>query len=183
MIDNTKNISSHVMRKQDLAATSNWLLSEVNKRKAKLDDLYLASPETSYQRNPSSVFSSIVVAIDDYALFSGSKPPGLQDLIAAIIEGEEVGVRLVIAEDNALIPSDELTRRAKQYACGLAFGGSEGLVTFNITRPPHGQKTANLPPGRGYLVKRGQAELIQAATYWKRDEDPFDSLRRRLVKS
>ena len=95
---------------------------------------------------------------------------------------KEVGVRVIMTENYVLIPNDELAKRAKKYGCGLLLGGSDGLSAFNQTRPPHGQKTGNLPAGRGYLIKHGQAELIQAAAYWEAGQDPARSLQNTMAK-
>jgi S-DNA-T family DNA segregation ATPase FtsK/SpoIIIE len=177
-----KDTTSHVKRREDLKSAAEWLSTEVQKRNKALGNSYWESPEKYYSENPTKKFNNIVVAIDDYATYASDKADGNQTLTDAILKGEDVGVRLFIAEDNAFMPNDELTRRAKQYACGLAFGGSEGLNTFNISRPPYGQKTSNLPPGRGYLIKRGKVEMIQAAAYWKSNEDPFTAMKARFAK-
>jgi hypothetical protein len=60
-------------------------------------------------------------------------------------------------------------------------GGSDNLDTFfNNTKLPYGQRFSNLPPGRGYLVKKRTATMIQAAALWEVGEDPAVSLERNI---
>lgn len=165
-------IHTHVTRKEDLKGVIGWLKGEVDGRRNKLSKAYSDSPETFDDVSMVKELGYILVVIDDYEAFINSKPMDLQNFIATIIDGEEVGVRLILAEDLALLGTDELIRRAKKYGCGLLLGGSEGLLAFNDAKPPYNQKTINLPPGRGYLVKRGQVQLIQAAAFWERVQEP-----------
>lgn len=164
-------VHTHVTKKEDLKEVINWLKKEVDERRSKLAKAYSDSPETFDDINMVKNLGYILVVIDDYEAFNNSKPSDVQNLTSTIIDGEEVGVRLLLAEDYALLGSDDLIRRAKKYGCGLLLGGSEGLSAFNDARPPYNQKTINLPPGRGYLVKRGLVQLIQAAAYWENGQD------------
>lgn len=167
---NQDEVHTHVTKKEDLKGVIHWLKREVDERRGRLAKAYSDSPENFDDIEMVKNLGYILVVIDDYASFINSKPVDLQILTSAIVDGEEVGVRLLLAEDYALLGTDELLKLTKKYGCGLLLGGSEGLYAFNDAKPPHNQKTANLPPGRGYLVKRGQAQLIQAAAYWEKGQ-------------
>ena len=165
------HLSTHVKRKEDLNSTLDWLKSEVNQRRDELEKIYSENPDTFDEQAVITKFGFILIVIDDYEAFANSKASEIQKLTLLIIDGEEVGVRLIFSEDYSLLVNDDLTKRAKKYGCGLLLGGSEGLGIFNGAQPPHGQKTSNLSPGRGYLVRRGKAELIQSIAYWNEKQD------------
>lgn len=169
---------SHVTRKEDLKGVLEWLNSEINARRAEIEKLYTDDPENFNEEENIQRFGYLVVVIDDYEAFNNSKTTDL--LTACIVNGEEVGVRLVLTEDASLLGNDDLMKRAKKHGCGILLGGSDGLGVFNGAQPPYGQKTFSLPPGRGYLIRRGQAQLIQAAAYWNEGQDPIDTLKNRL---
>lgn len=176
-------VFSHVTKHEDLKAVIQWLRGEVDKRKSKLTKAYSDSPEAFDDVEMIKQLGYILVVIDDYEAFSNSHPSDFQIFPSVIQDGEDVGVRLLLAEDHALLSTlsfDALIKRAKKYSCGVVLGGSDGLPLFNDTRPPYNQKTNNLPPGRGYLVKRGQAQLIQVATYWDNGQDKTEAIRKRL---
>lgn len=170
-INPNSGMRTHVTRKEDLKELTEWLKQQVGARKAKLAENYSRSPETFDDMKEVRSLGYILIAIDDYEAFYNTRGADVQNLTTTIIEGEDVGVRCIIAEDYALLGNDELMRRAKKFGCGLLLGGSEGLAAFNEAKPPYNQKTASLPPGRGYLVRRGQVELIQAAAFWEPGQD------------
>lgn len=173
-------VLTHVTKKEDLKGVINWLKKEVDERRRILAKAYSDSPETFDDINMVKNLGYILVVIDDYEAFNNSKPSDVLNFTSTIIDGEEVGVRLLLAEDYALLGTDDLIRRTKKYGCGLLLGGSEGLSVFNDARPPYNQKTNNLPPGRGYLVKRGQVQLIQAAAFWEAGQDSGKAIQNRL---
>jgi len=173
-----KKVRTHVTKKEDLKPVIEWLRKQVDERRNEMEKLYSIDPENFDENEIIRKFGYILVVIDDYEAFYNSKSTEIATLTSCISDGEEVGVRVIIAEDFALLPNDELIKRAKKYGCGLLLGGtglsnttSEGITLFNGAQPPYGQKTANLPPGRGYLVKRGQAQLIQAFAYWDENQN------------
>jgi hypothetical protein len=171
------HLRTHVARKTDLKAILDWLKAEVNERRSKMENMYFENPEEYDKEDILRELGFILVVIDDYEAFYNSVTTEMQNLSSSIIDGEEVGVRLVLTEDHALFSNDELAKRAKKIGCGLLLGGTDGLSTFNGAQPPYGQKTTKLPPGRGYLVRRGQAQLIQAAAYWDEGQDQVQSLK------
>jgi hypothetical protein len=158
------NISGHVKRKEDLANVVNWIKEDIKKRKALLSKAYSDSPETFDDLKMVKSLGYILVVIDDYEVFSNSDLSEVETL-ASIIKGGggDVGLRLVLAEDYALLGNDDLAKLAKKYGSGILLGGSDGLSVFNNAAPPFKQKTSNLPPGRGYIIKQGKAQLIQTA--------------------
>ncbi len=184
---NDGTVHTHVTQREDLKGVVDWLSNEVSERRNKLAKAYANSPQTFDDKSMVANLGKILLVIDDYESFVTSVPTDLNRLTKTIIEGEEVGVRLILTENHAIlgIPplrSDELILRAKKYATGILLGGSAGLEAFNNVRPPNNQITANLLPGRGYLVKHGQAELIQVAAYWKDGQKQVDAIRHILGK-
>lgn len=109
-------------------------------------------------------------------------------LAACLVSGEEYGLAFIVAGDLSKLPSEyggvgpSFIQRMKQQGCGVLLGGSEGVENFNNARIPAFQRAANLPPGRGYLIQRGQGKMFQAYTYWAENEDPFSALTKRLKK-
>ncbi|GEM_PF-6783389 len=70
--------------------------------------------------------------------------------------------------------------RVKKSGCGVLLGGTEGIDEYNNTRRPTGSVPMGLPAGRGYIISRGQANMIQALAYWNENENPEDALGRWL---
>jgi S-DNA-T family DNA segregation ATPase FtsK/SpoIIIE len=158
------NISGHVKNKDDLSNVISWIKEDIKKRKNLLSKAYSDSPETFDDLEMVKSLGYILVVIDDYEVFSNSSPSEIETL-ASILKsgGGDVGLRLVVAEDFALLGNDDLAKLAKKYGSGILLGGSDGLSVFNNATPPFKQKTFNLPPGRGYIIKQGKAQLIQTA--------------------
>lgn len=179
-INENSNLSGHVTRKENLKPVLEWLKEEVAKRRDFFSKEYSSAPEEFNSEKVLRLLGCILIVIDDYESFLNSRPAEIQSLLAIIVDGEEVGVRVVIAEDYALLGADDLVRRAKKYGCGLLLGGSDGLVAFNDAHPPYNQKMSNLPIGRGYIIKRNQVEFIQTATYWEKEQEPIPTLRNLL---
>lgn len=174
---------NHVARKEDFKDMVNWLKSEVSRRKNEIAKAYSSSPDDFDDKGMMAKYGYILLVIDDYESIINNKPDEFQGMVSAIIDGEDVGVRLIVGEDFALLGNDDLIRRIKKYGSGLLFGGSDGLSTFNDARPPYNQKTTNLPAGRGYLIKRGQVQLIQAGAYWEEGQDRKTAIQKLLNKS
>lgn len=179
-----ENFSTHVTRKEELKEVMSWLENEVRERRDNLAKEYSDHPDTFNETNLINEMGYILITIDDYEAFLNSKPNNadFQKLLNSIVDGEEVGVRLIITEDYALLGTDDLAKRARKYGCGILLGGSDGLSIFNDARPPYNQKMPYLPAGRGYLVRKGYVELIQTFTYWKKGKNPEEEIRTRLRK-
>jgi hypothetical protein len=70
----------------------------------------------------------------------------------------------------------------RKHGNGVLLGGTEGIEQFNNARRPPGPPAAGLPAGRGYLVRRGQARLVQTVAYWQEGEEPDRALAARIRK-
>jgi S-DNA-T family DNA segregation ATPase FtsK/SpoIIIE len=174
----SSDFDSHIKRKEDLKEALNWLEQEVFVRRQKLSQSYADDPEAFVNSAEVKKMGIILIVIDDYEVFKNNcSLPDFQKLTTSIIDGEEVGIRLIVTEDYALLGNDELIRRVKKYGCGIMFGGSEGLSMLNDARPPYNQKTVNLPPGRGYWVRKGQVELMQSYAFWSKSQTQDAGLR------
>lgn len=121
---------------------------------------------------------TILIIIDDFNSFrtlcEQGAPPGktqFDELARLFNDGQQFGIRWLVAETASLFGSNTITNNAKKVGSGVLLGSSDYLNLFNETKLGSGRpKTSNLPKGRGYLVRRGEAQLFQSAVYW----DPSD---------
>jgi len=130
----------------------------------------------------------IILVIDDFDGFRGrfsSEISVYSKLSNCLIEGEDVGLRLILAENLAMLASpqsDPVLKRVVRHGCGISIGGSENIGTFfNNVVIPRTQQKSNLPEGRGFLVKRGQANLVQTGVFWDYSQEPGQILMDRVM--
>ena len=172
--------------KGELGEMLDDLEKQVRNRQEKLEKMYASNPDDYDESKYLQEQGYIVVVIDDFDTFRAHCPNENNRLGTCIQDGEEVGVRLIIAENTAMLSpaSDNVLKRVVKHGCGILLGGSENLGIFNNAKPPYGQKTSNLPAGRGYLINRGQVQLFQAAAYWAdvtiSESDKVDYLKKRI---
>jgi S-DNA-T family DNA segregation ATPase FtsK/SpoIIIE len=113
----------------------------------------------------------IYVVVDDYELVGGTQGP-LGPLVEFIPHARDIGFHLVIARrvsgSSRTLMADQLLSRVRELGCcGLILSGDprEGVLLGE-------QRAAIRPPGRGVLVRRGEAgQLIQVAL-----QDPSEGL-------
>jgi hypothetical protein len=84
------------------------------------------------------------------------------------------GLRVVIAASSGTSRMDEFFKQVAASRYGLALDAGDSLVALGA-RVRSGT-APELPPGRGYLVKAGRANLIQTATSQKENLDMEQSL-------
>jgi DNA segregation ATPase FtsK/SpoIIIE, S-DNA-T family len=176
-------IDKYVGIKSELASALDQIDKEIKKRAEQLEKTYEKSPISFNMGKFLESLSQIVVVIDDYESFS----PKISDnernqLVNCLASGEELGFTIIIAGDLSKLPLEygamgpSLMQRIKQQGCGILLGGSEGADQFNNARIPSFQRAVNLPPGRGYIMQRGQGKMFQAYAYWSENEEPTFAL-------
>jgi hypothetical protein len=123
------------------------------------------------------------VVIDDYDRFSQNLGGPAEKLVDLVQRGQDCGISFIITGKLTDLPNsyiDKFIDRVKKSGCGVLLGGTEGIDEYNNTRRPTGSVPMGLPAGRGYIISRGQANMIQALAYWNENENPEDALGRWL---
>jgi|GEM_PF-2545487 len=167
------HIRAYVGSKQALDEVLEKLRGEIDRRQNAVDKAYQKDPEGFNPLSALSQWPHIMLVIDDYDRFYQSMEGEVPLLIECIQRSSGLGFSFTIAGTMTDLPnaySDHFVERFHKHGCGVLLGGHEGIEEFNNTRRPVGSIPAGLPPGRGYLVRRGRASLFQCATYWHKDE-------------
>jgi S-DNA-T family DNA segregation ATPase FtsK/SpoIIIE len=123
--------------------------------------------ESSHQRVEEDARAKIILAMDDYDFLEDSS---IKDqLYSWTRRARVIGFHLLLAGAVSELRSgfDELRRQVLTSRCGLLLSSAtEDAQVFNIRLP---MGSGAFPPGRGYLVNRGQPVLVQWAL-------PFNNL-------
>jgi S-DNA-T family DNA segregation ATPase FtsK/SpoIIIE len=77
------------------------------------------------------------------------------------------GLHIIIA--GSLDNMNDLRKRVQASNYGLGLRSAQALDTLKVTRPPAQVRNKDVQVGRGFIVKSGQATMIQVAT-------PYDGL-------
>lgn len=156
-----------ISRQNQLEKALSQVKVEITHRREALEADYAKHPD---KYDPTDFFRKngyILIVVDDYNAFRLKSTDEKKLLYDCIVQGEEYGVRTVLADTGTLLGhpnSDEILKVARSGS-GLALGGPENLTTYyNDAKVLVGDKTIDFPPGRGYLVIRGLAKLIQVGT-------------------
>lgn len=155
------------------------LKDEVARRQARLEKLYEAATGDFDSAEAVGEWPHVLVVIDDYDRFyerAGDAKKLLADLIS---RGGELGISFLVAGNVSELPKDfddSFMRSIRRMGCGFLLSGTEGIEQFNNARRPQGQPASGMPPGRGYLIKRGVVRLLQVAAYWSTNEPPEQAL-------
>lgn len=180
-----KNLGRYINTKPAFGEALMWLSQEIQTRQERFD--------TYYEKNPDAVDATpllekqkqILVAIDDYDRLVSSIDSEKQMLADCLTRGAEVGVNFIVSGNASELPKnfeDPFIQRVRKQGSGILLGGTEGIDQFNNARPPVGQPATGLPPGRGYIIKRGKAILFQGAVIWEKDQDPKEALADRIAQ-
>jgi S-DNA-T family DNA segregation ATPase FtsK/SpoIIIE len=112
----------------------------------------------------------VYLVVDDYDLVTGGGDNPLMPLLGHLAQARDVGLHLVVARrvggaSRAMFEPLMMALR-ELNSPGLLLSGDpqEGQLLGDY-------RAALLPPGRGILVRRNAAMLVQAA--WPGDPDPF----------
>ena len=164
-------------------STLDQLNQEIERRQSVVEKAYADNPDTFDVDKLTSGWPKILVVIDDYDRYSERVTEARDELAKALTTGGELGVRFLIAGNVSELPrdfDDPLIRVVRRNGEGILLSGTEGIEQFNNARRPQGQPASGLPAGRGFLIRRGQPRLIQAAAYWSDGDDPEEALSRRI---
>ncbi len=176
-------VKSYVGNKLGLDEVLDTLLAEVERRQGETEQIYMSDPDNFDIKNVLALWAHILVVIDDYDRFSQSMGGPAEKLVDLVQRGQDCGISFIITGKLTDLPNsyiDKFIDRVKKSGCGVLLGGTEGIDEYNNTRRPTGSVPMGLPAGRGYIISRGQANMIQALAYWNENENPEDALRRWL---
>lgn len=100
----------------------------------------------------------LVLVIDDYEQFSALTKNPLNDLKEFLLQARDLRFHIIVAgASNDLNKSDALLQQVRACRMGIVLGGDPQ------DQPLLGVRMSDLPPGRGYLVKRNKRYLVQVA--------------------
>jgi len=184
------HIREYVGARSKLALTLTGLSKEIQKRRIAIETDYEKNPENYDNSRVIKKWPHILVVIDDYEGFDlqtriGNEQSGESNQLAACLQqGGEYGTSYIIAGTVTELPldyQDPFIQRFRRQGCGVLLGGVEGIdACFSNVRRPAGQPSAGLPPGRGYLIRRGSVRLFQTAVCWQESMEPGNALLRRV---
>jgi len=183
---NFRNIAhtwEYVGSKSALEATLTHLESEIQTRHTKLEKEYEKDADKFNQQAILLRWPHLLVVIDDYERFALNASEQTQQLANCLLEGGELGISYVVAGTVSELPKDyedPFMQRFRKNGVGALLGGVEGIEEYNNTRRPTGQPPAGMPPGRGFIVRRGKVHLFQCAVGWKTEEQKNEELEKRI---
>ncbi|MBA3470713.1 MAG: NACHT domain-containing protein, partial [Herpetosiphonaceae bacterium] len=122
------------------------------------------SERLAAQTTPCELF----VLIDDFDDFSAEVDRSQRDMnrdLATLARryGRD-GLHFIITHTLAGRDTSDLKRQIQAANLGIGLRTAEALQALGAMRTPPGLRDKELPVGRGYLVKSGQATLIQVAS-------------------
>ena len=174
---------SYIASNEDMRSKLDSLMTDLFERESVLSAAYEADPDNF---NPNEVlkrFPRIVIAIDNYEALHQKYPDSSEPLANCLQKGGELGCSFIITAKLTELASnyeDRFIAQFRKRGTGILLGGSEGIDEFNNTRRPQGSAPAGLPAGRGFLVTRGTAGMLQTFTWWNPEEDAEEALIRRI---
>lgn len=174
-------VNSYIGNRVGLEELSTRLMDEINKRQLAIEQIYSDDPDNFDIHEVLRQWHHIVIVIDDYDRFYQSLGGPYEELADIIQQSTDCGMSFIISGKLTDLPNsyaDRFIDRVKKSGCGVLLGGTEGIDEYNNTRRPVGAVPMGLPPGRGYIVSRGQANMIQTMAYWNDGEDEDDAIKR-----
>jgi S-DNA-T family DNA segregation ATPase FtsK/SpoIIIE len=144
------------------ADTEELLIEVVNTLKAELRGRMARLREALEQQDDDEPVSipdpPIVLVVDDYEQFSILTRNPLHDLKEFMLQARDLHFHMIVAgTSNDLNKTDALLQQVRVGRLGVVLGGDpqdQALL---------GVRMSDLPPGRGYLVKRNKRYLVQFA--------------------
>ena len=154
---------------QQAAQRAQQLAAELDARRRWLDEAERGGRFDADGDGLLRQFPAIVLLIDDYDQFAAGAAGAAKDLLEAQIRrGPRLGLHTIVAGASAALRSaygDNLAKFLRETKTGLLLGTTDNAdaEVFNLYLGNRGG--SELPPGRGYLLRRGQPQLVQAATW------------------
>ncbi|MCC6313477.1 MAG: hypothetical protein IT337_05655, partial [Thermomicrobiales bacterium] len=151
-----------------LMEVAETLRVEMSNRHAALDAARRTSSGMLVDDEFIARYPTIVIAIDDFDQFLNLANEGSKEILTQLVRrGRRLGFRFIVASPSRDLSSswDAVAKALKEAQTGVLLGSSdhEDLAHFNLRLPP-AESGKSLPPGRGYVGKRGQLRRIQAAS-------------------
>jgi len=149
----------YVGRRNLLEAGLRELTSQVQQRRefARREDF-----SKSDQRPP-----TLIVFIDDYYTFTDEcSDDEKKQLWDSLLNSKDLGMSLVFSSDvsEAMADySDLLVKKVRAQGSGILISPKEGNDLYRYAKIPQIPVPLAFGPGRGWLIKRGQARLTQVA--------------------
>ncbi|MEO8973505.1 MAG: type VII secretion protein EssC [Ktedonobacteraceae bacterium] len=110
----------------------------------------------------------VVLVIDDYDQFSILSKNPLLDLKEFLLQARDLRLHIIVAgAPSDLSRSDALLQPVRACRMGLILGGDPQ------DQPMLGVRITDLPPGRGYVVRRNQRFLVQVAHFDSKTMAPW----------
>jgi S-DNA-T family DNA segregation ATPase FtsK/SpoIIIE len=152
---------------------------ELERRQSRLERRYAAAAEDFDSAEVVREWPHILLVSDDYDRLFERAGESRKRLAELFTQGSDLGLSFLIAGNVSELPKDfddPFMRGIRRLGCGFLLSGTEGIEQFNNARRPPGQPASGMPPGRGYLIKRGVVRLLQVAAYWSSQEAPEQAL-------
>lgn len=180
---NLPHIWEYVGSRNGLEPALTRLSEEIQNRHAEMEQEYEKDADKFETQDILRRWPHILVVIDDYERFALNLGGGAQQLADCLLQGGELGTSYVIAGTLSELPKDyedPFMQRFRKNGVGALLGGVEGIEDYNNARRPSGQAPAGLPPGRGFIVRRGKAHLFQTAVGAQTQERMNEELEQRI---
>lgn len=122
----------------------------------------------------------IVIFIDDYPDFVEDFTDNEKaQFLSAFNDLKDLGIYLVLAGDLSELPTDyqdSLMKKVRAQGSGILFSPRDGIDQYKNAKLPYTGIQSLFGPGRGFLIKRGQPQLVQVANYVRANETTKDAL-------
>ena len=150
------NIWLYADNEERLTEVMNTLKAELRERVIRLRE------ELEKQHNDDELVglqeAPIVLVIDDYEQFTALLKNPLNDLKEFLLQARDLRLHIIVAGAPAdLMKGDALLQQVRVGRMGIVLGGDPQ------DSPLLGVRMSDLPPGRGYVVRRNKRYLVQVA--------------------
>ena len=151
------NIWQYADSEERLAAAFDKLKEELHARLTRLR-ADLEQQEDDDDEPVGRDFTPILLVIDDYEQLNALSKNPINDLKEFLLQSRDVGLHILVAgSPSDLGRTDPLLTQVRAGRLGIVLGADP-----NDT-PILGVRMSDMPPGRGYLVRRNQRKLVQFA--------------------
>jgi DNA segregation ATPase FtsK/SpoIIIE, S-DNA-T family len=153
------NVWMYADTEERLLATVDTLKEELRARVTRMREILEAMKEVD-----DDVFSNlllmdpIVLVIDDYEQLGALSKNPFQDLREFLLQARDLGLYIIVGDTPTdSMRGDVLLQQVRACRFGIILGADP------MEPQVMGVRMSDLPPGRGYLVRRNQRRLLQVA--------------------